>query len=281
MEVTCFDFSDRLTFGEMDEFQPLLQGTVEKLKTNPFEYAHAGAIVLSSVLNFVMYSFLNRILILQKDNAHYLIPFVMNIFVENQFILFIMNPILSAYLMDQLLSYWKVEKIAMFAFAAGLASNTVTWFLLQIVSFMDKSFEFEVCGSLSTLIALAEAVAFVSISNDVPTFTKVKAEIFWVIVVLAIAAFSLASFSVFISAVLSYFMLKNYSTKFGIARNDSFDLKAFSFVRGKKKEDKNIDSIVDSLGLAEGPGLSELDKNRRMRALRAIEERLEAFESPK
>jgi hypothetical protein len=64
----------------------------------------------------------------------------------------------------------------------------------------------------------------------------------------------------------------------GVPPNDHFNVRALVQRESGPSEPA---SILDSLGLTETPDLSEADQNRRLRALRAIEERLEAWQGPK
>lgn len=75
----------------------------------------------------------------------------------------------------------------------------------------------------------------------------------------------------------SYLFLQFFHDYFGIEKNENFSIKTLlpSFENHKNQET----SILDNLDLVQNDQLSEAEQNRRMRALRAIEERLESIQN--
>ena len=250
----------------MDEFQPLLQKSVEKLNIHPMALLHLVTIQFFSILNYFLDDSLGRFLVLRDWNAHYLTPFVLNVFTERCFVHYVANSVISVYLVNTLLTRLKIEQIAIFGCAVGAVSNFCVWFFMWVCSFASSSLTFRVSGSISTLIALAFLVVHMKLSRGTIQGTVVAYEFAALACVVVLTLISTSTLCAAVAAAISFVVLQKHADKFGIPKTeDAAEPEPW---------------FADSLGLTESPELSEADRNRRMRVLRAIEERLEAFQAP-
>ena len=249
----------------MDEFQPLLQKSVEKLNIHPMALLHLVTIQFFSILNYFLEDSLGRFLVLREGNAQYVTPFVLNVFTERCFVHYVANSVISVYLVNTLLVRLKIEQIAVFGCAVGAVSNFAVWFFMWVCSLASSSLTFRVSGSISTLVALAFVVVHMKLSRGRIQGT-VAYEFAALACVVVLTLISTSTLCAAVAAGISFVVLQKYADKFGIPKaEDAAEPEPW---------------FADSLGLTESPELSEADRNRRMRVLRAIEERLEAFQAP-
>jgi hypothetical protein len=237
---------------------------------------------LFSVLRFFLHPVLDRFLVLTESDFYFVAPFVFNIFVEDDGFMYVINSLLLLLFVSLLLKYWKFNAVFTFVLLVASISNAVIWLLFYIASFLVKSFVFSVSGSLSTIVALSIALVYAgrSDSQSFIGISVVASQLFWglgVWVIFCVRWLPSATFSGILSAPLACFLLVKYQGFFGFPRNEDFSVQQL-FQASPRVPEK---SILDSLGLPENPDLSEADQNRRMRALRAIEERLESLQSSK
>lgn len=264
----------------MEEFEPFLVNGPPKLQVNVMGLKLFGVIHAFSLLRF-LFKPLTKFLVLEKDNAMFLVPFVGNIFTEKSVVMYIVNPLVSVVLVTILLKFWKFSQIICYGCGVGFICNFISWLILYIVSLINKDFTFTICGSLPILIAFTEAIVYASKGkHDVAIFTGMPCEFFWILMVFAIGTFSVSNMSAFISIFVSYLVLVKLQRNIGFPENEYFVLTDFIPLKSQERDEKVITSVIDSLGLTQTQDLSEADRNRRIRALRAIEERLESIQLP-
>jgi hypothetical protein len=223
--------------------------------------------------------------VLSKHSFAFLTPFAFNVFIENDIFTYIVNSLLSPILFHLLLNYWTPKAATVFGLAVGLASNALTWFSFSLLSLVFPQLPTETCGAYATIVGLAIALVYAGRSEPqqvgafaVTPLYLFRVTAFWTIVCLR--WHPMATVSAVIAVAVSLFLLGNCAQSIGFTRNERFTARAL-VGNGDKKEADEQASILDTLGLTESPNLSEADQVRRMRALRAIEERLTSMKSGK
>lgn len=253
------------TVYQMNRLEPFLRQGIERLHVHPMALLHAASILFFSLMNFLFDDTLGRVLVLRPGTAKFLLPFIFNIFTETHVLSSLVNPVVSVFLVDELLSRLPVEQVALVGCCVGVTSNGIAWIILELISFVVPSFDFGVSGSLATLVSLAVLVIHVHVSRGMIPRLPVPYEVVAVVCAGVLTLLTSSTLCAVVGCGISVFLVRWHSQRFGIPVPD-----------GPNDEP----SIVESLGLAENPELSEADRNRRMRVLRAIEERLETFQSP-
>lgn len=257
----------------MDESHPFIP---KNMRVHKLALIHFAAIQICSLFQFLARTSSFSFLVLDRSSAKLLIPFLVNIFVEESVVTYVVCSVLSIVLVNELIKAWKIEQIASYACCVGVISNAITWFMALIIGSSDT----KICGSIATIVALSEAIVYVNDKDhDIRLLTGIRQEAFWAIAFVGIVTVSWSTISVVVAALVSFVVLDQLHSKFNITRNEDFGWKSFVTI-DRKREMRDFGSMVDSLGLAEATELSEVDRNRRLRALRAIEERLEAFQTP-
>jgi uncharacterized membrane protein len=178
-----------------------------------------------------------------------------------------------------LLKYVQLRLIVLIGLIVGWTSNFLTGLIFLALSIAFPALDIQTCGSYSTLVGFAVALVYTARSDrqQIGSIRAFPNEIFiaticWVVVYLR--WHPMATVSAAVAVAVSWALLQHGHAMIGIARNDHFTIGGLFRRESVPSEPA---SILDSLELAERPELSEADQSRRMRALRAIEEHIEAM----
>jgi hypothetical protein len=223
-----------------------------------------------------------RIFVLSKESFYFLTPFLFNMFVENEVFLYAVNSVLSPLLLHCLGSHWKWRAISFFGAAVGLISGALTWLILSLISLVFPRCPAETCGSYPTVLGFAVALVYAARSEAQPlgSFAATPLQLFratllWTGVYLRWAP--TAALSGLIGIVVAVLVLSRCADRIGFPRNERFCWR--SLVRETQEDDQ--EALIDAFAITDAPDFSEAEQNRRMRALRAIEDRLASMESDK
>ena len=241
-------------------------------------------IILCSTIKF-FFSTNGVPFVVNKDSWVYIIPFIMNIFTEEEVPNLLINPIFSVILTSLLLKKWNFSKIMIFSLISSSVANAASFLILSIFSQIPNFPNFSICGSLSLNVSLSVALCYAYRPEKIPIFGGLSlrpTEIFYVIALWSFCCFRwppCSLISALLSFLISFLMLTKMASALKLPRAEG-DFNIKSFLAFQKEETKPV-SILDSLNLQTGQELSEADQSRRMRALRAIEERLESLQNNK
>ena len=243
-------------------------------------------IFLFSTIRFFSGSFA-KILILSSSTFKYILPLILNIFTENEVPNLLINPILIVILYSIMLRKWSFQKIAIYSSISAVVSNFITFILFLILSIIPSFQYFTVCGSLSLNISLAVSICYAYKPERISIFGKVylkPADIFSIVCLWAFCCFRwppVSLLSALVSFFVSFMILTNLHTSLQLPKSE-IDFNINVFLPFQKEEEQKPQSILDTLNLTtSSQELSEADQSRRMRALRAIEERLETLQNTK
>jgi hypothetical protein len=200
-------------------------------------------------------------------------------FVENEVFLYVINSILSPILLHCLSRYWKWKAISVFGVAVGLISGALTWLFLALISLVFPTCPAETCGSYPTVLGFAVALLYAarsevqSLGSFAPTPIQLfRATFLWTIVCLRWCP--RATVSGVMGVVVSVLILTRCADVIGFPRNERF---AWTSLIKEMHEDDE-EALLDSFTITDRPEFAEAEQHRRMRALRAIEDRLASME---
>ena len=244
-------------------------------KDNAAIISFSSLIIIFSIINFFLSS--SDFLIIHRANLLFIFPFVTNIFTETEIPMFVINSILAFVLMMQLLKYWTIKNIIMFACPVAIACNAFIGIVASVFS-QNASMN----GSLSLIVALCCALCYGSHGEIQKLMNRISlypTDIVWIILIWVLLCLRwppLVALSGFLCVPCSYFALLNFHNYLGLPRNEDFTWRSIidqpTFKEDAQKQEPA--SLLDTIEIDSGQTLSEADQNRRLRALRAIEERL-------
>lgn len=263
-----------------EELEPLVSGDKPR-QNKKIAIIIPFIIVFISILN--LKGGLSRYISLKYIDSYTIVGIVTNMFLENGFLSHIVNPIFLYIIINQLSRSWSIRTIIVFGYAVSSICNAITWLVFLVVAHFDSHLVFSVSGSLSIVVALTCGIIYSSSNKEkINLFGKLMltpANILLSVVIWSIASIRWPPVSL-VSAITAYAIsmvfIRYFREQLLIPTNELFNWSDFIPFA---KEDKP-QSILDSLGLtASSQELSEAEQQRRLRALRAIEERLEALQA--
>ena len=260
------------------------------LPSNQKESFHYQALIFPLIIIFIssIYYFFPSLptLVINQKNVFYIYPFFTSLFIQNDVTSFIVNPIFLFLLLSILLNYWSFQMSMIYSILIGILCNISTSICLSFLSFLYP-FSFHISTSLSIIIALSCAICYsVDITHQrFLLFSKIpvlKNEIIISVMIWLLFNFRIPP-SVFISGLFSYlfsYIILMYGQKYiKFPQNNDFYYKYLipSFDNSNDSKSPLLNN-VDLQNLASNSTLSEAEQTRRLRALRAIEERLESVQ---
>ncbi|OHS94341.1 hypothetical protein TRFO_11199 [Tritrichomonas foetus] len=268
-----------------DELVPLLHSDVFKhFKSEQFLFF--GFILLFSSIHFVSGN--SKLFLISRSNLFILIPFITNIFTETDVFMFVINSLLTIFFLHLLLKYWTIKDILIVTIPVAIICNA---FLGIFVSIFNENIYMN--GSLSLVVSLSISLCYSSQGEQQKLFNRFSvypSELFYGVLVYILlcmrwppTSFFASVLSIVVSIIeLTYLPI---TSQLGLANsplksNNSFSWRSlFNQPRTFSHEERHEEtvplrtpSILDQLEISQP--LSEVDQNRRLRALRAIEDRL-------
>lgn len=272
-----------------DELTPLLHSTTP-IRIKPHSFLYFALIVIFSAVQFFLPSFP---FILNKSNFLFIVPFFTNPFTEIEVPMLVVNALLSYLLTTLLLKYWDMKSIILFTYPTSVVSNFLIFIL---ISFFSKNYTIN--SSLSLNVSLCCVLCYAARGEKQQLVSRLSlfpSELFYMILFWILLCMRWPPF-VMISGVLSIFITYTALIYFKpggeTGKNNYFTWRSFINIPHDerdiistnnqnqqdspllKQEDPKLPSILQSFDIKGDQTLSEADQNRRLRALRAIEERL-------
>lgn len=273
-----------------DELTPLLHSTIPK-RIKPESFLYFALIVTFSAIQFFLPSFP---ITLNKNNFLFFIPIFTNSITEIEVPMLVVNSLLSYILTTLLLKYWDIKTILLFTYPTSVISNFLIFILISFFSnncIINSSLSLNV--SLCCILCYASKGEKQKLINRLSLFPS---ELFYVIlfwILLCMRWPPSAMISGIISIFISYALLIYFKPGSETGQNNYFTWRSFINIPHDereiiptsnqspqqdnpllKQEDSKIPSILQTFDIKGDHTLSEADQNRRLRALRAIEERL-------
>lgn len=245
--------------------------------------------VVIVILSIIRYNSatVSNLFTLSLSSFKFILPIFLNIFVESEVPNLLINPLLCVVLMTVLIKKWPVTKIFVFTLISSITSNFLSLVFFEILFFIPGFHNAKVCGSISIIISLAVAICYAYRQDDTVTLFVIHVKpsiVFGIICLWSFCCFKwppIATISACFGFGVSFMLLFRFSHQLKIQPlNDTFNIQMLNpFPIGETHEKEP--SILESLQTNKAPELSEADQSRRLRALRAIEERLESMQSKK
>lgn len=272
-----------------DELTPLLHQT-KSIRINPHSFIYFTTIIIFSAIQFFLPSIP---LVLNKNNFLFIIPLLTNSLTEVEVPMLVVNALLSYLFSTLLLKYWDIKSIFLFTYPTSVVCNFI---IFIIISFFNSNFNIN--SSLSLNVSLCCVLCYAARGEKQQLINRLSlfpselfyAILFWILLCMRWPPSVMISgvFSIFISYItLLYFKpggetgRNNYFTwrSFINTPHDERDIISQHNLTQQdnpllRQEDSKIPSILQSFDIKGDHTLSEADQNRRLRALRAIEERL-------
>ncbi|KAK8889732.1 hypothetical protein M9Y10_034486 [Tritrichomonas musculus] len=278
-----------------DELTPLLHQSIP-IPIKPQSFLYFILIITFSAIGFFMPSFP---IILNKNNFLLFIPFFTNSLTEIEVSMLVVNALLSCLLVSLLLKYWDLRSILIFTYPTSIISNLL---IFIFISFFNTNYSTN--SSLSLIVSLCCSLCYAARGEKQKLINRVSlfpSELFYLIlfwILLCMRWPPLVMISGIISIFVSYAILSYFKPGGETGRNNYFSWRSFLVLPRDerdifsqssqitqdspllKQEDSKIPSILQSYEIQTDHTLSEADQNRRLRALRAIEERLAMSANP-
>ncbi|OHT09073.1 hypothetical protein TRFO_04648 [Tritrichomonas foetus] len=268
-----------------DELVPLLHSDVIK-HIKPEQFLFFGFILLFSTINF--FSGNSKFFLISRSSLFILVPFITNVFTETEVFMFVINSLLTIFFLQLLLKYWTIKDILIVTIPVAIICNT---FLGIFVSILNENIYMN--GSLSLVVSLSISLCYSAQGERQNFFNHLSVfptELFYGVLVYILlcmrwppTSFFAGILSIVVSIIeLTYLPI---TSRLGLANsplksNNSFSWRSlFNQPRNFSDEERREEtvplrtpSLLDQLEISQP--LSEVDQNRRLRALRAIEDRL-------
>lgn len=251
----------------------------------PFVY-----LLLIIVFSLIKYFFPNssQYLVLSKNSLITFSSLFLNVFVEDKIHMFITNIIFSFVLVKFMLKYWPLSLITFYTYPIAGVSNMLSFLILSTInSGMDIHGAISMNISFSCLLCYLAREEKRNITNG---FGIYPSEIFYLIFFsqLILICPAIIVLSSILSAIITFSVLFYLKPGNEYTRNDNFTWRSLITSPRRERDSHSssnplieqhddiprIPSILNSLENDGNQTLSEAEQNRRLRALRAIEERL-------
>lgn len=271
----------------MEEFDPLISDHLPQLDNRYKSLIFGILIQFFSLFAFFTRNGLDKFIIYKNGSMKYLLPIFFNIFAETEVPMYVINTLLVCYLSYILLKRWKLKSVLSFCCTVSIICNFMVAFYFTILAKFTSNFQdYKFGGSLSLVATLGCAICYAQHGEKiqiVPQFYLLPSELLAILGVWSLLCLRWppsSTMSAIFAIVASYYSLIYGYKSFGIQQNHDFSFEAFITFN---RSETNQTIILDKFGLTqpEHPELAEADQTRRMRALRAIEERLEEMQSSK
>lgn len=222
------------------------------------------------------------VFILTSQNYSKIFPFITNVFCEKEFPMFVMSLILMYVFTSCMFSYLGVQKTIVYLVSIGYSSNTIVFFILKILGFKSLT----VNGALSMIVGASFALLYLNRKHNLNlifTSFEVQSNIIFIAVgawvILCIRKDCGTMLTGVLAYGLSYLEINYFHYILDLEIEDNYleQLIRPESRRNLDNDETKQSSILDALGLNQNQNLSEAEQNRRIRALRAIEERLDSI----
>lgn len=258
-----------------DEFAPFL-GDRPKKQGLFLSCTYFGLVIFLSAVCFS--SKLVPYLTLSTFSIKYFYLIFVSQFVETELPNTIVNSALLFVLFNAMFQKWTINQVLIMSFIPSTLGSFAAW--LFFVSFFPST---RFNGTLPLVTSLAvlavysyrtEKIAITGNYSISPQYICAFVA-FWILASFRIPP--VTSFAACFSGILAYILSIRLQGKLGYPRNEDFSMK--SFIPAKATDVQQAQGIIESLGLQNGPELSDAAQQKRLRALRAIEERVRAHQS--
>lgn len=261
----------------MSELTPLLDS-----QNTQQNYIEAIAPSVIAVISFLcLFQFFSKILQLSTSSWKFLLPIVTNVITEKYLLMVIINPVILFFLFRLIIIKQDIIKSYIYAFGICITSNFIAFVL--ITSFIKSSRDSQFCGCLSAIIPLSVLLYYTNNNSKIQIFQNISLnpqEIIFLIGIWSVLCFRLPPFN-FLSALISFFLSKavlEYQKDLFVDQN--MNRLSFEKILTVKKQEimPKQPSVIEKMVIPQDGALSKEDQDRRQRALRAIEEKIEAMQ---